>query len=253
MGSSGRSEGDPGRQGSCMRFNDPSIYPIAPNPLPASPREVLDALRPHVTDERYAKILWVAEQRVLDVVPVLDNLADPHNSSALLRTSDAFGIHRVHVVGNEKLFQGTHKVSRGTDRWLELIHHVDQKSCVAALKRDGFSIYVASMDGEHTPETLATKDRVAVVFGNERHGVGEDFRDLADGTYRVPMCGFVESLNVSVAAAVTLYTLVRSRPRRVSDDEQVAILARLLHSTVTDADRIVEETVRRARRTGESA
>lgn len=228
-----------------MRFDDPSIYPIEPAPLPASSSVIVSALRAHVTDERYAKILRVAEQRVLDVVPVLDNFADPHNSSALLRTSDAFGIHQVHVVGNERLFQGTHKVSRGTDRWLDLVHHEDQKSCVAALKRDGFSIFVASMDGEHTPETLAKFPRVAVVFGNERRGVSEDFRDLADGTYRVPMCGFVESLNVSVAAAVTLYTLVHARPRNVSADEQEAILARLLFSTVTDASTIVAETLRR--------
>lgn len=228
-----------------MRPDDPSIYTIEPNPLPASPAEVIRALRSHVTDARWAKIVGVADQRVLDVVPVLDNVADPHNASALLRTSDAFGIHRVHVVGNEKIFKGTHKISRGTDRWLDLAHHVDRKACVAALRREGFSIYVASMDGEHTPETLATKPKVAVVFGNERRGVGDDFRDLADGTYRVPMVGFVESLNVSVAAAVTLYTLVRSRPRNVTDEQREAILARLLFATVTDAEGIVTETVRR--------
>jgi len=227
-----------------MRFTDPSVYPIDREPLPAAAADVVASLRDHVTPARYARIEAVARSRTLSIVPVLENLSDPHNASAILRSCDAFGVHEVHLIANERRFLGTHKVTRGTDRWLELIDHVGPKEAADALHARGYRIYVASMEGEHTPESLASVEKVAVVFGNERHGVGESLRAHADGTYRVPMVGFVESLNVSVAAAVTLYTLTRGRPR-VDDAEAEAVIARLLVASVTDARRIVDETLRR--------
>lgn len=233
-----------------MRFKDPSVFPIERGPLPDSPATVIACLREHVTEARFERIVGVARQRTLSVVPVLDNLADPHNASAILRSCDAFGIHEVHLVANERRFLGSHKVTRGTDRWLELIDHVGPAEAARALHARGYAIFVASMEGEHTPETLAAYPKVAVVFGNERHGVGESLRAHADGTYRVPMVGFVESLNVSVAAATTLYTLTRNRPR-VDDAEAEAVIARLLFASVTDAPRILDET--RKRQDGEGA
>lgn len=227
-----------------MRFTDPSVYPIERGPLPASPAAVIDCLRNHVTEARFERIVGVARQRTLSVVPVLDNLADPHNASAILRSCDAFGVHEVHLVANERRFLGSHKVTRGTDRWLELVDHDGPKEAADALHARGYALFVASMEGEHTPESLAAFPKVAVVFGNERRGVGESLRAHADGTYRVPMVGFVESLNVSVAAATTLYTLTRGRPR-VDDVEAEAVIARLLLASVTDAPRILDETLRR--------
>lgn len=227
-----------------MRFSDPSVHPIDRDPLPAPARFVVDSLRDHVTEARFERIVGVARGRTLGVVPVLDNVADPHNASAILRSCDAFGVHEVHVIADERRFLGTKKVTRGTDRWLELVDHASPEAAVDALHAKGYRIYVASMEGEHTPESLASVDKVAVVFGNERRGVSEALRAHADGTYRVPMVGFVESLNVSVAAAVTLYTLTRSRPR-VDDAEADAVIARLLIASVTDARRIVEEKLER--------
>lgn len=235
-----------------MRFTDESVYPIEQQLLPASPHEVVELLRPHVTEARFARIAEVASRRTLDVVPVLDSLADPHNTSAILRSCDAFGVHRVHVVSHERGFLGSHKVARGTDRWLDLVRHDTSQQCVDALHRDGYRVFVADMQGEHTPESLAAVPKVAVVFGNERHGVGRSLRELSDGTYRVPMVGFVESLNVSVAAAVTLYTLTRAKARPLTQPELDEITARLLMGTVHEAERVVEEWRRRAADAGQT-
>ncbi len=228
-----------------MRFTDESVFPIDPEQLPASPRELVELLRPHVTEARFARIVEVARGRTLDVVPVLDNLADPHNTSAILRSSDAFGVHRIHVVSNERTFLGSHKVARGTDRWLDLQRHDTPEECAEVLHRAGFRIFVADMNGEHTPESLAREPKVAVVFGNERHGVGRSLRDHADGTYRIPMVGFVESLNVSVAAAVTLYTLTRAKARPLTEDEFDLVTARLLYGTIHGAADVVAEALHR--------
>lgn len=228
-----------------MRFTDASVYPIEQSALPAAPSAVVALLRAHVTEARFAKIASVAERRTLDVVPVLDQLVDPHNISAILRSCDAFGVHRLHVVSHDRGFLGSHKVARGTDRWLDLVRHDEPEGCVRALHANGYRVFVADMQGEHTPESLAGVPKVAVVFGNERRGVSQPLRDLADGTYRVPMVGFVESLNVSVAAAVTLYTLTRAKARPLTGDERDEIMARLLMGTVHDAERVVEEWLSR--------
>ena len=81
-----------------MRASDPSVFPFEIEGLPASPEQVVSVLRDQVTEARYQRIVAVARARTLGVVPVLDNLADPHNASAILRSCDAFGVHEVHVV-----------------------------------------------------------------------------------------------------------------------------------------------------------
>ncbi|MBC7173990.1 MAG: hypothetical protein H5U40_16230 [Polyangiaceae bacterium] len=132
-------------------------------------------------------------------------------------------------------------MAKGSQRWLELVQHASPERCIEALRAEGRTVFVAAMDGEHRPEDLAGRPRVAVVFGNERHGASAAMREAADGAFAIPMQGFVESLNVSVAAAITLYTLGRDAPSRATADEQLAIVARLLLNTVNDATKIVSE------------
>ena len=228
-----------------MRGTDKSVFHIAgPPELPAEPSLVIEALVTHVTEERLARIRSVVAHRTLDVVPVLDNIADPHNASAILRTADALGIQRVDVIANDRPFLGSHKVAKGTQRWLDIVRHESPRSCVDSLHEDGYEVFIASMDGTHTPETLATKKRVAVVFGNEHRGASADVRANADGSYRIPMVGFVESLNVSVAAAMTLYVLSRGADRVVDEPRRLELEARYLMATVTDSAGLVEEHVK---------
>ncbi|MFO0695824.1 MAG: RNA methyltransferase [Polyangiales bacterium] len=236
-----------------MRATDKSVFRISgPPELPAAPDLVIEALVPLVTPERLGRIRAVVEQRTLDVVPVVDNIADPHNASAILRTADALGIQRVHVVANDRPFMGSHKVAKGTERWLDLVWHPTPEDCADALHAEGYEVFVASMDGDHTPEDLAGKKRVSVVFGNEHRGASKGLRERADGTYRIPMVGFVESLNVSVAAAITMYTLSRSSDRRVDGERRRWLEARYLMSTVTDAEAYVNAHVEALRKQGRS-
>ncbi len=104
---------------------------------------------------------------------------------------------------------------------------------------------LAGRSGQHywrSLEELAEVPRVAVVFGNEHAGPSPHMREAADGTYGIPMRGFVESLNVSVAAAITLNVLMRSRPPDFDEAEQEALVARLLYRRVPDAKAIVAKT-----------
>lgn len=228
-----------------MRASDPSVFDVIMHaPLPRPAAEVVALLAPYVTEHRLRRIEEVAATRTLSVTPVLENIADPHNASAILRSADAFGIHRVHVVADLRTLRAAHKVARGSDRWLELIRYDDSASCVSALRSAGYEVFVASMDGEHRPEDLAGRPKVAAVFGNEHRGVSPEVRAAADGTFSIPMRGFVESLNVSVAAAITLYLLGRDAPSRANEAERSEIVARLLMATVNDASRILSNVGR---------
>jgi tRNA (guanosine-2'-O-)-methyltransferase len=225
-----------------VRVTDPSVFEVSTSgPLPASPEDVIAALTPMLTEARRLRIEEVAARRTLAVTPVLENVTDPHNTSAILRSADAFGLHRVHVITNLRTLTATRKVAKGTERWLDLVRHPSAESCAARLRADGFRIYVASMDGDACPEDLADRGPVAVVFGNEQTGASAAMRAAADGAFAIPMHGFVESLNVSVAAAITLYTLARKAPRGPSEAEQRAIVAQLMMATVRNSARIVAE------------
>jgi tRNA (guanosine-2'-O-)-methyltransferase len=223
-----------------VRATDKSVFALeGAKPFPAPAEVVVRALAGQVTKERLARIESIAARRIPTVSAVLDDIADPHNASAILRSCDAFGVHHVHAIRGGRDFLASHKVARGTERWVELNQHERAEDCVSALRRDGFQIFVASMEGRHTPDDLGRMDKVAVVLGNEHRGPREDIRALADGTFAIPMVGFVESLNVSVAAAVTLYGVTRGRAV-VTPAESIAVVARCLWNDVPDAEGIVD-------------
>jgi tRNA (guanosine-2'-O-)-methyltransferase len=225
-----------------VRATDPSVFePGAPEPLPLPASEVIAALSPLLTEARRRRIEEVAARRTLAVTAVLEDVTDPHNVSAILRTADAFGVHRLHVVSSEGSLVATRKIAKGSERWLEIVRHPSAEACARALRAGGFRIYVAAMDGEVSPNELAGRGPVAVVFGNERLGASAAIRAAADGTFTIPMHGFVESLNVSVAAAITLHTLARAAPRGPGEAEREAIVARLMMATVRSSARVLAE------------
>ena len=222
--------------------------PLDQPALPASIEEVTAILGAVITPRRLERIREVAAHRMHAVVPVLEGVGDPHNASAILRSADAFGIQQVHVVpggpdSGAETFRASRRITKGTHRWLDLVHHDDTERCIGWLKEAGYAIYVASMEGTARLEELAALPRVAVVFGNEHAGPSDAIRGAADGTYAIPMRGFVESLNVSVAAAITLHAVTAGRPGDLSEDEQGALVARLLYRNVPDAAQIMSQAL----------
>lgn len=223
-----------------MRRDHPDVIEVdATAPLPAAASDVVAALAPLVTEQRLARMNTVIARRTRSLIPVLEDLADPHNGAAMMRSADAFGCHEVHIVEDRHPFAVSHRVTRGTHRWLELHKHQGIHACLEHLAARGYQLFIAAPDGELTPEDLAAVPRAAVVFGNEHRGVSDAVRAAAHGTYAIPMVGFVESLNVSVAGAITLYVASRGRHGDLDEADREAIRARYLLSQVKDAERIV--------------
>jgi tRNA (guanosine-2'-O-)-methyltransferase len=179
---------------------------------------------------------------------VLDGIDDPHNVAAILRSADAFGVQEVHLVESAQPFLAARSVTQGAERWLDVVRHQGAARCVASLRSRGFQVYVATMDGQLTPADLHASPRVAVVFGNEQNGVSPELRALSDGSYTIPMAGFSQSLNVSVAAAITLFSATRGGGGALDDADREELLARFMMLSVPRAGEVVlEHLSRRAR------
>jgi len=232
-----------------MRRDTPDNLDVSDTePLPAPPEVIFEALWPLLTEQRRIRIEQVLAARSDAVVPVLDGLIDPHNVSALLRSADAFGVQEVHLIERSERFLVSPRISRSTDRWLNVTTHKSAQACVAMLRARGHRIFVAAMDGSLEPEALAREPRPAIVFGNEHSGVSPELRALADGSYTIPMRGFVQSLNVSVAAAITLFSAMQARPGNLDKATTENLRARYCLLSVPNAEAIVAEYLRRQNR-----
>jgi tRNA (guanosine-2'-O-)-methyltransferase len=229
-----------------MRRDAPELFALnAGEVLPADPERICAALEPMLTEERKRRIAEVIAARSHAVVPVLDGLIDPHNVAAVLRSSEAFGVQTVHLVRSPQPFLASQRIAQGTQRWVDIVEHESPEACLRALKAHHYRVYVAAMDGEITPEALALEQRVAIVFGNEHEGVSAEMRRLADGAYTIPMRGFVQSLNVSVAAALTLRAAMQGRPGDLTAEQQRVLRARYVLAAVPNGREILEEQLRR--------
>lgn len=133
-----------------------------------------------------------------------------HNTSAILRSCEAFGVHEVHLVTDD--FRPARGAARGAERWLELHRHHHLAPCIEGLKARGFRVVVADFSEDAwTPDSVPLDQPLAVLFGSELTGVSDTARSMADGTLLVPMRGLTASLNVSVAAACILQRVTERR------------------------------------------
>ena len=144
---------------------------------------------------------------------VLENIHDPHNVSAVLRSCDAVGIMRVELLYYiEKFPRIGRKSSSSANKWLERRTHTTVDACYATLRREGFTIYATRLDTEAVSlYDLDLTKKVALVFGNEHRGVSDEAAQKADANFNIPMMGMIQSLNISVACAVSLYEALRQR------------------------------------------
>lgn len=167
------------------------------------------------SEKRTAKIIRAINYRQPDLAAVMENIHDPHNVSAIIRTCDSVGINEVFLIYNyEKFPRIGKKSSASAYKWVTKNHFRSIDECYSELKKNNFEIYATSLDNEPKPywDVDFTK-KIAIVFGNEHRGVSEEACEKADGRIQIPMYGMIQSLNVSVAAAIILYETARQRQR----------------------------------------
>jgi tRNA (guanosine-2'-O-)-methyltransferase len=208
------------------------IWTADPWPTGWTPDSVVETLEPLCLPERCARLWSVVRARIGNVAVLMDAPHDPHNAAAVLRSCDAFGVPRVHLVPREEDFAVGRTVSKGAERWIEVVRHPTPEQALSALHEQGYTTVATHPEGNLEPDALAELPRVALILGNEHDGIRDTLHQGARNSVRIPMRGFVESFNVSVAAAVLLYAATRGRQGDLSEAEQLRYYARALVRSV---------------------
>jgi tRNA (guanosine-2'-O-)-methyltransferase len=183
-------------------------------PRGLSAERVVEALAPILSPERKRRIEEVLDRRLASVTVVLENLYDPHNGAAVLRTCEGLGLHHVHVIEGSEPFFFSRKVSQSAHKWLAVHLYPTIEDCVAVLRGAGFRLYgaVPPMRGTGARGApLEVLRPTALLFGNEHAGLSARALAACDGWLSIPMHGFSESLNLSVSVALALHPLVSRR------------------------------------------
>jgi tRNA (guanosine-2'-O-)-methyltransferase len=165
------------------------------------------------TEERIKKITSVIKARQYSLRVVLENIHDPHNVSAILRTCDAVGIPKVDLLYTIEKFPKISRItSASANKWIEREKFTSVNECYDQLRKAGLKIFASSLaEGSKDIYSLNFTGKSAIVLGNEHRGVTNDAAKYADEVFYIPMYGMVQSLNVSVAAAVIFYEILRQR------------------------------------------
>lgn len=212
-------------------------------------RERTEYLKGFLTPERIETLERVLSMRTLYMTILTENIYHPQNASALVRHCEAFGVQSMHTVETRCKFIPNLSIVRGTDKWIDINPHDSTTQALNSLKADGYRIVATTPHREScTPESFdVTKGKFALVFGTEHAGISDEVMESADEYLRIPMCGMVESLNVSASAAILIYQLSeRMRQQvpcelwRLSEEEYIRRMYRWSYLSVRDAQGILE-------------
>lgn len=193
---------------------------------------VINTLGPLMTEGRLERIEKVASNRTFDILPILENPYDLGNLAAVCRSADALGCGAVHIIrkSTDERFKQSARTSGGAEKWLDIQLHHSTAECLSQVKQLGYQVVITHLRADAVaPSEIDWSKPTAIVFGNELQGVTEEAVQAADACVAIPMSGFVESFNISVAAALILWEARRIRQEKFGKQgnltpEQVQIL-----------------------------
>lgn len=208
--------------------------------------ERIACLAEFMTPERDEVLRRTVAMRTRYMTVLAENMYHGQNAAALIRHCEAFGVQRMHTVETLCKFIPNPDIVRGTDQWVDVQRHPSTGGALAALRAEGYRIVATTPHREDvTPETFdVTRGPFALVFGTEHAGISDEVIAGTDEFLRIPMCGMVESLNVSASAAILIYML-SERVRhsvgnwRMDESQQAEVLYRWMCSSVKDAEGIL--------------
>lgn len=212
------------------------------------PERIVALLRPHMTDRRLQRIRDVVTERTRTVVPVVEGLVNTGNVSAVMRSAEALGYQDVYVVeGDNERYKHSQRTAGGAQQWLDVWRWEGPAAFAGHLRERGYRLVATHLHADTVPiRDLDFTEPTALIFGNEEAGVSETMMNEVDAACEIPLPGFTESFNVSVAAAVALYHAQQDRLNRqgrhadLSDAEQDRLMARFCLRSVTEPEKIIQ-------------
>lgn len=215
-------------------------------------QKLINHLSGCITDNRYALLKQVLSERTRYVTVLLEDIFQSHNASAVLRTCDCVGIQDVHIVEQRNVYEINPDVVLGSNKWLSLKYYRDGMENITdaarELKSQGYRIVATTPHAEGiSPETFnIEKGKFVLMFGTELNGLTDRALELADEHIQIPMVGFTESFNISVSAAILLYSL-RGRLEdsslnwKIGEEERVGLLLEWLRSSIKMSKQIEDQ------------
>ena len=229
----------------------PHGEPIEIGDLTFSAEEIVEMLAGQLTEARRHKIDEVLDERTYHIVTVLDGIYDRGNVSAVIRSAEALGYQSMHVIESQEHFKEANRVTKGTDKWLDIERYDTPEECIPVLRERGYRIVATELEASKPIAEVDFSEPTAIVFGNEKDGVSEAILEEADARCIVPMVGFAQSYNISVCAAISLYDLFQRRVDRrghhgdLSDHERRVLKALYYLRSVDRPERLLRGLSRR--------
>jgi len=211
--------------------------------------QLIPYLEGFITDKRKERLKQVLAQRSAHMCVVLENVFQAHNTSAVLRSCDCFGIQHVHFIENNNSLKISEDVALGSSNWLSIHRHKNHENntlqALAELKKEGYKIVATSPHkNDFNLHELPVDKKFALVFGTELEGISDDVIKEADAFVKIPMHGFTESFNISVSAAICMYELSRRIRETVpgyglSESEKTLVYFEWLKNTVQKSESLI--------------
>lgn len=177
-------------------------------------QELLDYLQSFITERRIQLFDKVLQERTHHLTVAVEDVYQLHNTSAVIRSCESFGIQELHVIEEINRKRIDREIAMGAQKWVDVARHKNVKDCIRTLKDKGYRIIATTPHKQaHTLETFDISEKAALFFGRETEGLSDSVLDQADGFIYIPMVGFTESLNISVSAAITIQHLTSKLKR----------------------------------------
>lgn len=214
-------------------------------------KELINYLSQFVSDSRRKKFDSVLEYRTRHITIALEDIYQPHNASAVLRSCDIFGIQNIHIIENKNAYTINKDIAMGSPKWLNLQKYRKEENnsltCIKKLKEQGYRIVATTPhENDCLLKDLKIDQPLALFFGTELTGISDTVREHADEFVRIPMFGFTESFNISVSAALCLHTLTAklhstSINWHLNEDEKNELLLRWLRNSIPKVELIEKD------------
>ncbi len=213
-------------------------------------KKFLEYLEGYLTDKRKTLFRKVLENRTRHFTVVLEDIYQPHNASAVVRTCDIFGIQDIHVIENKYINKVSRHVAKGSQKWITSKRYKSDGNntqiCLDSLKAKGYQIIATTPHNDSCLlQDFDITKKSAFVFGVEADGVSDYVKEQADGFLKIPMVGFTESLNISVAAAIILQDVTTKLRNsnldwQILEEEKEILYFDWIKKTIKNVDKIEE-------------
>ena len=207
-------------------------------------------IAPMLSDRRKDLFDDILKQRTRHFTVILEDLFQKHNTSAIVRSCDIFGVQDVHIIENKYNSYMSNQVGKGSQKWIDFYRYnekqINTQDCIDAIKKEGYQLIATTPHNESClVQDFDITKKSAFVFGVEKEGVSNTMMEQADGFLKIPMVGFTESLNVSVAAAITLQSVTDKLRRsdiqwQLSEEEQFFKKIEWMEKTIKSITKIKE-------------